>query len=214
MRTLLGLGIGAGIGLLLLLPVIAVLNHRWSGTARTAVRSGAAVRAQTGAGPASHLPGFGPGTYRVPDEVRPGTYRSRGGAHCYWERLRGFGGTLSEIIANGGAEGRVVVTIEDGDAGFRSNAGCGTWTQDLSPVTAHPAAPFRDGIYIVGVDIEPGSWRTQGAERCTWARLRGFGGTVADIIARGDAPGPVTLTILPSDRGFMSAGCGTWTKAR
>ena len=47
---------------------------------------------------------------------------------CYWERLSGFSGELDDVISNGFEMngGRSIVTVEAGDAGFRSSR-CGTW---------------------------------------------------------------------------------------
>lgn len=94
------------------------------------------------------VPTFGEGMKIVGTDIPPGTYRSMGGNHCYWERLRGFGGTLDEIIANDNAIGPALVTISASDKGFRS-ARCGRWTQDLSPITLSPTAPFSDGTFLV-----------------------------------------------------------------
>jgi len=69
---------------------------------------------------------FGDGTFRVGSDVQPGTYESSGQSGCYWARLSGFSGQVSDVIANGNSDGPVVVTIEAGDAGFQSD-GCGTW---------------------------------------------------------------------------------------
>jgi hypothetical protein len=78
---------------------------------------------------------FGPGDYKVGYEVAPGTYTSPGAPNanpkraCYWARLSGFGGTLTEVIQNdvstGGAQ---TVTIDATDTGFTSD-NCGTWTR-------------------------------------------------------------------------------------
>jgi hypothetical protein len=155
---------------------------------------------------------FGDGTYVIGTDIPAGTYRTRAPATgCYWERLRGFGGTLSEIIANEFANITEVVTIAGGDRGFRSD-GCGTWTNDLSAITASPTAPFGDGTYIVGVDISPGTWRAGGGGSCYWERRRGFGGSITDIIANNFGGGSQVVTIGPSDKGFQSKDCGVWTK--
>ena len=66
------------------------------------------------------------GTWRVPQEVKPGTWRTTGGDGCYWERLRGFSGRLSDIIANEIVEGAAVVTIKASDKGFATH-GCAPW---------------------------------------------------------------------------------------
>jgi hypothetical protein len=71
---------------------------------------------------------MGDGTWRVGEEVVPGTYRAPGGGNCYWERLSNFSGDLGGIIANGFADRNPTVTIAPSDVGFHSN-NCGTWTK-------------------------------------------------------------------------------------
>jgi hypothetical protein len=159
---------------------------------------------------------FGSGDLIVGVDVDPGTFRTRTTqSFCYWERLSGFGGTLDEIIANGTGGGYFVVTIGEGDAGF-SSSGCGTWSADLSAVTDDRAGPITDdGVYIVGTDISPGTWRSSGGSEfgCYAARLSGFGGTLDDIISNDIATeGGLIINIAASDRGFETSGCGTWDK--
>jgi hypothetical protein len=154
---------------------------------------------------------FGDGTLLVGEDVKPGTYRLREPADfCYWARLKGFGGTLDEIIANDNVMGYGVVTIGKSDAGFESR-GCGEWSADLSRVTAGTHRMDVDGTYIVGTDISAGTWRSTGGEFCYWARLSGFGGTLNDIIANNNVfGGPSVVTIGRSDKGFVTRGCGEW----
>lgn len=71
---------------------------------------------------------FGEGTFRVGNEIRPGTYKAPGGDGCYWERLSGFSGDFDDIIVNGGFQKNVVVEIQPSDAGF-SSSNCGQWTR-------------------------------------------------------------------------------------
>ena len=160
--------------------------------------------------------GFGDGTHIVGDDITSGTYRARGGGSCYWARLSGFGGTLDDIIANGGFGASPVVTIERSDAGFETS-GCGTWTKSSggssgSSTRTAGAASFGNGTHLVGDDIAPGTYRAPGGDGCYWARLRGFGGTLDDIIANGGFGANATVTIAASDAGFESSNCGTWTK--
>ncbi len=77
----------------------------------------------------SSMTQFGQGTFIVNTDMKPGTYRSSKGDGCYWARLSGFTGTLSNIIANDfRLSGRALVTIRSTDKGFQSS-GCGTWTR-------------------------------------------------------------------------------------
>ena len=162
------------------------------------------------AGPAST---FGSGTFIVGTEIEPGTYANSGSSiFCYWERMRGFGGTPDEIIANAVADTRQIVTISPTDAGFTSND-CGTWTLNPPAATASPTDPFGEGIYQVGVDIAAGTWVNDGVGvLCYWARLSGFGGDVSEIIATDNREGQHIVTIEADDSGFDSHDCGIWSK--
>lgn len=102
------------------------------------------------------------------------------------------------------------MTIAATDKGF-SSQDCGTWTQDLSQITQSKTS-FGDGMYIVGTDITPGTYKNTGGEGCYYARLRGFGNTLDDIIANNNVDNPTIVTISASDKGFQSTDCGTWTK--
>jgi hypothetical protein len=71
---------------------------------------------------------------------------------------------------------------------------------------------FGDGKYRVGQDIRPGTYRAaHPSGGCYWERLRGFSGEFGDIIANNFTGAPDVVTIAPSDFGFSSEGCGTWT---
>jgi hypothetical protein len=154
---------------------------------------------------------FGDGTYQVGADIPPGTYRTRAGSpNCYWERLRNFSGGMNGVLANGGTSAPGIVTIEPTDVGFHSE-GCETWTKDLSAITTSKTS-FGAGAYIVGTDMEPGTYRNSGGRNCYWERLRGFNGGMNAIIANGGSNNPSIVTIAPTDAGFQSKGCGTWTK--
>ena len=117
---------------------------------------------------------------------------------------------MNGILANGGTSAPGIVTIEPTDVGFHSE-GCGTWTKDLSAITTSKTS-FGAGAYIVGTDIEPGTYRNSGGNNCYYERLRGFNGGMNAIIANGGSNNPSIVTIAPTDAGFQSQSCGTWTK--
>jgi len=83
-----------------------------------------------------------PGTWLVGGQIRSGTYRATTSDGCYWERLRGFTGELSAIIANDFVSGGGLryVSISASDAGFHSDADCGEWTLVSSMATSAEAA--------------------------------------------------------------------------
>ena len=154
---------------------------------------------------------FSNGTYQVGTDIQPGTYRTReGSANCYYERLKNFAGGINSILANANIYAPAIVTIRPTDAGFNSQ-GCATWTKDLSAITATKTS-FGAGAYIVGTDMEPGTYRSSGGRNCYYERLRDFTGGMNSIIANGNTNNPTIVTIAPTDAGFQSNGCGTWTK--
>lgn len=154
---------------------------------------------------------FGDGTFEVGKDIQPGMYRTREASPgCYFARLKGFSGAVDDIIANGNTDAPTVITIASSDKGFQST-NCGTWTQDLSAIT-NSKTSFDDGIYIVGTDMQPGTYKSSGQSGCYFARLNGFGGTVDDIIANSNTDTAAIVTIAPGDKGFQSTRCGTWTK--
>jgi len=172
----------------------------------------------------------GDGIYLVGSEVSPGRYRTSPVAEsCGWIRLSGFTG---EVIGDGdigfprdaayfggASEGTAIVDIESGDAGFLST-GCGEWTMDLSPRVL-PGQAFGGGAFLVGSEIAPGRYRATLSEGCSWVRLSDFGGSPSPVLfALGvsvtvgtiDAgEGQNIVDIAPSDVGFLSTGCGTWS---
>lgn len=89
--------------------------------------------------------------------------------------------------------------------------------QELA-TTTRPATPlniFSDGTWVVGTDIEPGTYRSSGpvgsATTCFWFRLKDTTGDPSSVIAAGDSQGPITLTIKATDAAVKSEGC-LWSK--
>jgi hypothetical protein len=147
----------------------------------------------------------------VGKDIQPGTYRTRtASSGCYYERLAGFGDTLNEVLDNDNTDAPAVVTIAVTDKGFKSSR-CGTWTADLSAITKSQAS-FGDGTYIVGTDFLPGTYKSDGRTGCYYERLAGFTGALSEVIANENTDTAAIVTIAPSDKGFKSARCGTWTK--
>lgn len=95
-----------------------------------------------------------------------------------------------------------------------------------TPTTPAPTAPagpvtaFADGTYEIGAvagQVPAGKYKTTvppDSFGCYWERLKGLSGQFGDIIANGtsDKGAPVIVTIAPTDKGFTTRGCGTWTK--
>ncbi len=151
--------------------------------------------------------GFGSGTHIVGTQIKAGRYVTvNASSYCYWERMSGFSGDFDEIIANEiGSGAHLVVDILPTDKGFKSN-GCGTWV----PYSPKPAAKITDGDWVVNDEIAPGLWQSSDSKDCYWARLRDFQGSLDSIITNELSTNLVQIE--PSDVGFTSSRCGTWTK--
>ena len=160
--------------------------------------------------PVDTHPHFGDGTFKVGTDIQPGTYRTRtGSTGCYWERMADFTGGSNSILANDNTDAPAVVTILSTDAGFTSK-NCGTWTEDLSAITTSQTT-FGDGIYIVGTDIQPGTYKSSGQTGCYWERMADFTGGSNTILANDNTDTSAIVTIAATDKGFDAKGCGTWT---
>jgi hypothetical protein len=88
-------------------------------------------------------------------------------------------------------------------------------TPPMLPKPHIPVATFGDGKYEVLTDIVAGEYKSTGnatGNKCYWARLKDFKGEVTSIIAmRYDNNGPDVVVIAPTDKGFETSNCGTWT---
>jgi len=78
-----------------------------------------------------------------------------------------------------------------------------------------PAAEIPgDGVFLVGKDIQPGTYRSDGKDNtlCYWARLSDTTGELGDIIANGNADGQAIVKIDPRDKAFQTSDCRAWQK--
>ncbi|MCK0110665.1 hypothetical protein MWU75_00700 [Ornithinimicrobium sp. F0845] len=82
-------------------------------------------------------------------------------------------------------------------------------------VTVGPPEPeiafSGDGIYEVGVDIQPGTYVADAGDGCYWARLSGSDG-FDSIITNHFGAGQTIATIKESDRFFETSDCGPWSR--
>lgn len=75
-----------------------------------------------------------------------------------------------------------------------------------------PKTSFGNGTFLVGKDIQAGTYRTAGGGTCYYERLSGLSGSFGEIITNQLASGQAVVTIAPTDAAFKSQGCGTWEK--
>jgi hypothetical protein len=149
-------------------------------------------------------------------QVKPGLYTTPGSSSCYFARLRDFTRGLDSIIQNEIGSGRMFVEVLPTDAGVESSR-CGRWfpaPPELPSFNATPNSAIPDGMHRVGVDVMPGTWRTNGPAggSCYWSRVKDWQGGLDSMITNDIGPAPRTVTILPTDVGFTSSRCTGWTK--
>jgi hypothetical protein len=88
-----------------------------------------------------------------------------------------------------------------------------------APASAEPARPASvevagDGDYVVGTDVQPGTYRsagvrTGGSRRCTWTTRAG-----SATVARGGAASGERQVVEITEKvtSFETAGCAPWVK--
>lgn len=83
---------------------------------------------------------------------------------------------------------------------------------------AGPATTMSSGMYEVGVDVQPGQYKTAGPESdqygigCYWARHKNDSGEFDALIANDNLDGPGSVTVKAGEFVELSGNC-TWTKA-
>lgn len=127
--------------------------------------------------------------------------------------------------SRGQTPGEYLAETEDVGSGSENEQAIGLAIQYLCPgqqyafdnaksgnySVAPPLAQFGPGVWVVGEDIQPGTYRTQGqVSDCYWARLTA-GGDIIDNSFISAALQAIVI-VQPSDALVESSGCGTWTK--
>lgn len=149
------------------------------------------------------------GFYVIGLDMAPGVWKSNGqGAQCYWARQNVTQDILDNDIGFAGG----AVTIRPDDFEFYTR-GCGTWTMlDTNNLPALPAekqtAAKKDGVYIIGLNMAPGRWRSNGlGKSCYWEKST----VTQEIIDNHLGVASVIVDISPSDFEFKAERCGVWT---
>ena len=146
-----------------------------------------------------------PGMYQVGGDIQPGVYAGIAGTNafdsCYWARLSGASGDFSELIANENATGQFYVEIQLSDKYFKVD--CEITPLNDWPAPDEPLSEIQQGMYLVGRDIDPGTYRdkagTDVMNSCYWARLSGLSGDFDHLITNENSSGSFFVTVQPSD---------------
>jgi len=66
-----------------------------------------------------------------------------------------------------------------------------------------------DGTFVVGSDVQPGLYKSEGGSRCYWSRMNAAGD---DTIDNYFGAGPAVLTIQSTDGLIKTSHCAPFTK--
>ncbi|WP_329119711.1 hypothetical protein [Streptomyces sp. NBC_01353] len=159
----------------------------------------------------------GDGDFEVGTDVKPGLYRTSGNedALCYWERAKDSSGEMDSILANDNVTGTSYVQIKASDKLFKSS-GCKEWEAVDEKATGTPksAPKGNGGMFKVGLDIAPGTYKSTGNKDagCYWERSKDASHGMDSILANDNVSGTAIVKVSKSDGYFKTSGCGDWVK--
>ncbi|MET7288567.1 hypothetical protein [Streptomyces sp. NPDC005573] len=217
------IALGAVVGFVVIGAVSANAGHdsKDGGTkdsSATADQKPGAGRSSGGAKGAAKKAAFdGDGDFTVGSDVKPGTYRTTGNTDdmCYWERDKDSSGEMNSTLANDNVTGTSYVTVKATDKLFKSS-GCKDWEAVDPKAKGTPAASMAGdgGMFKVGPDIAPGTYRSTGNadDSCYWERTKDAEHGLDSIIANDNVTGNAVVTIRSTDAYFKTTGCGKWKK--
>ena len=159
----------------------------------------------------------GDGDFQVGTDIKPGTYRSSGNSDgmCYWERAKNASGDTDSLLANDNVSGAGYVTVKATDKIFKSS-GCKDWEAVDAKAPGSPATKMAGdgGMFKVGTDIAPGTYRSTGNkdDLCYWERAKDAEHGLDSILANDNVTGTAVVTISTKDAYFKTTDCKNWTK--
>lgn len=89
-----------------------------------------------------------------------------------------------------------------------------TLKKDLGLLTKQKATSSFEGsgIYMVGTDIRPGTYRAAASPGCYYSVLRKLDGSLDAIISNGNVDGPVVVEVSSAAKGVEVSNCSTFTR--
>lgn len=109
----------------------------------------------------SSNPAYTDGMYKVGVDIEPGLYKAKLTSSlglAYIERSKDSSMSFDSILANVNLTGDGYVTIKESDA-FVKITGAELTLFDLDSVEVSFKDEYEDGMYLVGIDIEPGEYK-------------------------------------------------------
>ena len=147
--------------------------------------------------------------YVAPDGVPAATYTAQAGSRdCVWERLNG----ADQVLGGDYGSGQRVVTVARTDGSFRSQD-CGTWVKHYAGTSKPRMNTPRNGVYVLGDQLERGTYVTPGPATaggtCYYGFLKEFAGRAdrSHLAGHGMVDEATTITMPSTAKGFETSGC-------
>lgn len=127
---------------------------------------------------------------------------------CYWERLKDLTGNFESILANDNSIGQYYIEVQSTDYALKTDCQL-TRLPTIPAHTGEYPLVISAGTYLVGSDIQPGTYKGQGGNditsSCYWERLRSVSGGFDSILANDNATGQYYVQVLASDFALKTA---------
>ncbi|GAB2469749.1 hypothetical protein GCM10027063_07640 [Promicromonospora xylanilytica] len=143
------------------------------------------------------------------DSVPAATYTAQGGSRdCVWERLNG----ADRVLGGDYGSGQRVVTVLGTDGSFRSQD-CGTWVKHYAGMTKRRMNTPKNGVYVLGDQLERGTYMTPGPATAGGTCYYGFIKAFTGLADRSHLAGhrivdeATTITMPSTAKGFETSGC-------
>ncbi|MBO3664991.1 cell wall-binding repeat-containing protein [Microbacterium stercoris] len=151
----------------------------------------------------------------VGQQVATGTYVSAARSFpCSWVHLNSLNPSPDSVVTGYESTGQKIVTITEDNYGFASD--CALWRPiQQAPELAGGVIP-GEGVFLTGHQFEPGTYRSivPPGDGCYWETMSGFEWLLEETMDSGAAAAgaEVTVDITADETGFLTSGCGTWTR--
>jgi hypothetical protein len=159
---------------------------------------------------------FGQGKFTVGRDIKPGIYRSKSvvksSANCFWH-ITTTGSNGNEDIAIDNSRGGILTLNLQKGMDIETKR-CGTFVKSsLSAPRGTPRTTVGNGVWLVGIDMEPGTYRVDKdifGKSC-YLKIYTAGSNLEDLIAIENYTRGTPSATLEVGEEFYNNGCGTLT---
>jgi hypothetical protein len=159
---------------------------------------------------------FGQGKFTVGSGIKPGIYRSKSviksGTNCFWH-ITTTGSNGNEDIAIDNSKGGILTLNLQKGMDIETKR-CGTFVKSsLTAPRGTPRTTVRNGVWLVGVDMEPGTYKVDKdifGKSC-YLKIYTAGSNLEDLLEIENYTRGTPYATLQIGEEFYNNGCGTLT---